>query len=310
MTAKLQDHTGPRWSDVPIFLAVHRHRSFSAAASRLGLDTSTVSRHIAGLEAALGARLFERTHQGLLHTRAAERVLAAAEAMEAAHRRLTRDASDVEQIAEGTVRLSVAPGMADVFVAPLLVRLRRKHPGITVEIDASVQARDLTRQEADLALRSLRPRGADLVMTRIADAQWLPAGSPRLVKKLQKVASWTACPWITWDRDLASFAPARWVAQHASKADVVLRTSHFSTQLAAAESSLGITLVPAPYLRMRALAPVQYGHALAASVEAAPSDSLWLVGHRVLREVPRVAAVWSFLVEELRALMRAGQSGG
>jgi DNA-binding transcriptional LysR family regulator len=304
MTANLQDRLAICWGDIPIFLAVYRHKSFGAAATRLAMDTSTVSRHISRLEDALGLRLFERTRQGLLCTRAAERVLGAAEAMEAAFGQFGRDATDIEQIAEGTVRLSVAPGMANVFVAPLLGRLRDAHPRINIEIDASAQLRDLTRQEADLALRSVRPSGADLVLTKVGEGPWLPAASPALARRLARVSSWSDCPWITWDRDMTSFGPAQWVARHASKADIVLRTSHFASQLVAAETSLGVALVPAPYIEACDLEPVEHDRALDASIEALPRDSLYLVGHRVLRDVPRVAAVWSFLARELRVLMK------
>ena len=73
MKANLQA-SGARWDDVRIFLAIHRQGTLAAAAARLGLDTSTVSRRLAALEAALGARLFERTREGLSPARAAERV--------------------------------------------------------------------------------------------------------------------------------------------------------------------------------------------------------------------------------------------
>jgi DNA-binding transcriptional LysR family regulator len=297
-----------RWDDIRIFLAAYRHKSLGRAASRLGLDTSTVSRRIAGLEEALGVRLFERTREGLLHTRTAERVLPAAEAMEGARHRLARDVSDVESVAEGTVRLSVAPGMADTVVAPLLVGLRRQHPRITIELDASVAPRDLTRHEADLALRSVQAKGADLVATKLGSGPWIPVASRQLVKKLKRVKSWNDCPWIAWDRDLASLPAARWVAQHAGKADVVLRTSQFTAQLIAAESSLGIALVPVFYTGLRDLEPVHHDPVLEPSITALPSDDLWLVGHRVLRDVPRVAAVWSYLADEVRALARRRRS--
>jgi hypothetical protein len=47
--------------------------------------------------------------------------------------------------------------------------------------------------------------------------------------------------------------------------------------------------------------PVRFARALASTAAEWPTDDLWLVGHRALREVPRVAAVWGFLLEELRA---------
>lgn len=292
------------WDDVRVFLAAYRQRSLGAAAARLGLNTSTVSRRIAALEEALGQKLFERTRHGLLAMRAAERVLAAAEAMEAAHARLVREASETEIEAEGVVRLSCAPGFADAFIAPCLVRLRAKHPRIDLEIDASTRAVDLVRYEADLALRSVRPQGAELVVTKLATSRWLIVGAPKLVRKLGRITSWNDAPWITWDRDLATFGPARWVAQHASKAKIALRTSHFSTQLAAAATGLGLVLVPPPYAALHRMVEVKHATALVPTIEALPIDDLWLVGHRIARDVPRVAAVWEFLAREIRAVCR------
>ncbi|WP_437563469.1 LysR family transcriptional regulator [Sorangium sp. So ce542] len=301
MAAKSQDLGDARWDDIRIFLALHRHGSLGQAGVRLGLDTSTVSRRLTALEATLGARLFDRTREGLVPTRVAELVLPAAEAMEAAHRRLARDASGAEADAEGVVRLSVAPGFADSFVVPTLARLRARHPGIRIELDASVRVLDLTRREADLALRSVRPEGADLVATKLASGRWVAAASAELARDAGRVEAWDALPWITWDRDLASFPPALWLARHAPGAEIVLRTSFFRSQITAAELGLGAVLVPEPYLRVHALAPLGFAGALEASAAEWPIDHLWLVGHRALREVPRVSAVWSFLVEELRS---------
>ncbi|HEU0029207.1 MAG TPA: LysR family transcriptional regulator [Kofleriaceae bacterium] len=289
-----------RWDDVRIFLAVHRKRTLAAAAKTLGLDTSTVSRRLAALERDLKMALFDRVRTGLVPTRAAERVVAAAEAMEAAHARLTRDASDVEATAEGIVRISTAPGLSSVFVAPALARLHRRHPRISIELDASVQPRDLTRHEADLALRSVRSQGADLVTTKLATAPWVVAASKKRAAQLGKLAAWSDAPWITWDRDLASFHATRWVAAHVAASAIVLRTSDFPAQLAATSAGLGVMLAPLPYIERVGLAPVAHSAALASSAAGWPTDDLWLVGHRALRDVPRVAAVWAFLVEELR----------
>ncbi|AKU95624.1 Transcriptional regulator, LysR family [Labilithrix luteola] len=301
----MQGVADARWDDVRIFLEAHRQKSLGAAASRLGIDTSTVSRRITALEASLGVRLFERTREGLLPARGAERVLAAAESMEAAHGRLKRDASDVEAQAEGIVRLSADPGMAELFIAPALVRLRAKYPKVHIELDASAQPRDLTRHEADLALRSVQPRGAELVTTKLLTAKWLPASAPALVEEIGRVSSWNDPPWLAWDKDFASFAPARWVTANAGKAEIVLRTSHFSAQLAAAEAGLGVALLPTMFIRARRLEEVRYTKTLASSIHACPSSDVWLVGHRILRDVPRVAAVWSFFADELRAVTEA-----
>lgn len=289
-----------RWDDVRVFLAAYRHRTLGVAARKLGLDTSTMSRRLTAFEASLGARLFERSREGLAPTRAAEAVRAAAESMEAAHARLSRDASDLEATAEGTVRLSAAPAMADHFVAPLLPKLHRQYPGIRLELDGSARPVDLVRHEADLALRSVAPVGAELVVTKLGAGRWVAAGAPSMLKRLGKLRRWDDATWIGWDRDMTSFAPARWLARHVSAPRVLLRTSLFTSQLIAAASGLGLVLLPEPYLPSRKLRAAAYAPALAGDAEAWPSDSLWLAGLRAMREVPRVAAVWKFFAEELR----------
>lgn len=273
---------------------------------RLAIDASTVSRRIVALEESLGARLFDRTREGLLPTRAAELLLPSAESMEAAHMRLSRDVSGFEREAEGVVRLSVAPGVADAFIAPALVRLRDRHPKIRIELDASVRAVDITRREADLALRSIPPQGAELIITKLSTARWIAAASPELAAQLGRVSAWTDAPWINWDADLASLPIARWIDRHAGDAHVVFRTSHFSAQIAAAEVGLGVMMVAEAFLKVRKLVPLRFHPSLAASAGEWPVDGLWLVGHRALRDVPRIAAVWAFIVREIgeRATVR------
>ncbi len=291
----MQDRIGPDWDDVRVFLAAFRDGSLGVAAGHLGVDVSTVSRRLGAFEHALGGRLFDRTRQGLIRLEAAEALLPAAEAMEAAHGRLTRDASATRAEAKGVVRLSVAPGMADVFIAPALPALRARHPHITLELDASTRVVDVTRYAADLALRSVEPEGADLIVTKLTRARWVAVGGKRFAKNVGRLERWDDVPWIVWDRDLSSLPAARWLRQHVPEAEVALRTSHFASQVAAAESGLGAALVPVPYVQKRKLAELQFVAALASSAATWPEDDLWLVGHRALRDVPRVDAVWNFL---------------
>src|SRR5258708_14936791 len=81
-----------RWDDMPLFLALFRERNLLGAGRRLGLDASTASRRLASLEEATGARLFDRTRQGLAPTEAAEQMLPPAEEMERASVKLAHAA--------------------------------------------------------------------------------------------------------------------------------------------------------------------------------------------------------------------------
>lgn len=288
-----------RWDDVRVLLALHRAGNLSAAGLRLGLDASTASRRLAALEAALGARLFDRTREGLVPTSAAERLLPAAEEAEAGMLRLASAVDGLERSIEGVVRIATFPGLSDNFLAPIFARLLARHPGLRLELEVGTAVADLTRGEADLAIRSIRPRTGDLVMTRLLTSRWLLMASPERADAIGKLARWDAVPWVDWGVDLAHIPPARWLATHAPGVRPVLRTSAPGALLAAVEHDLGVGLVTEHYTAVRRIVPVRLASALEADAAEWPVDELWLVGHRALREVPRVAAVWAFLVEEL-----------
>jgi DNA-binding transcriptional LysR family regulator len=85
---------------------------------------------------------------------------------------------------------------------------------------------------------------------------------------------------------------------------VVHWDSNFSSQLAAAASGVGVGLFPEPFILVRGLAVVRSARALTSTIDALPEGGVWLVGHRALRDVPRVAAVWEFLAVEMRRTLR------
>jgi DNA-binding transcriptional LysR family regulator len=299
MIAAAQARFEARWDEVRLFLAIYRERTLARAGAKIGLDASTLSRRLVALEDSLATRLFDRTREGLAPTEGAELLLPAAEEMAAAHARFLQGASGFERVAEGMVRLSVPPGLAESFVGPALVRLHTTHPRIRIELDVSTHFADLTRREADLALRTRRPQSGDLVSVKVGERQWVPMVAIKRAREQKRARSWTDLPWITWSNDQQTFPPAKWVAKHVPKSSVVLSTNHISTHVSAVEAGLGAALLPPVYRRLAAVAPVRYAAALAPSVNELPTSETWLVGHRALRVVPRVAAVWSFLYEEL-----------
>lgn len=300
----MQPQTAPPWDDVRIFLALMRAGTLGGAAERLAIDPSTVSRRLAALERRLGGALFERTREGLAPSARAEQLLPAAEEMESGLLRFTQGAAEVEARPEGVVRVTAPPGLADLVIAPRLGELRQRYPRLQVVLDASVRVANLTRQEADVAVRTVPSDGAQLVTQKLLSTRWVLAGSPALVKKLGRLRRWDDAPYIDWADDLAHLPAARWLAKRAPKAARPLRTSHFGSQVAAAEAGLGLLLVVEPYLALRPLVPPLLSAALTRESEPWPEERAWLVTHRALRKTPRVAVVWDFL-RRVVALPRA-----
>jgi DNA-binding transcriptional LysR family regulator len=292
------------WDDVQLFLSLVRTRRLGATAKALGFDTSTASRRLARLEGQLAVTLFDRTREGLVPTAAAQRLLGSAEEMERASHVFSRELDGFEREAEGAVTLSVPPGVAESFVAPLLGELARRHPKLRFELDASTRQADLSRREADLAIRTIRPSGGPLVRQLLTRAPWVPMATPEQVAVLGTVQRWADVPWITYGFELGRLHVAKWLGARV-KRPPFLRTNSFGAQVSAVQQGLGAALVPAPYASVHRLEPLRLSRKLTLDAKTLPVDELWLVTHEALRHVPRVAATWDCLVQHFREPPRA-----
>ncbi len=123
----------PNPDDLLIFLAVSRSGKFTTAAQALGLNHTTVSRRIAALEKALGGRVLARAAGGWEVTELGAEAVQVAERIEAAVGALGPSDHAPDPIT-GVVRMTATDGFSAYIAAPAVARLRREHPGLSVEI--------------------------------------------------------------------------------------------------------------------------------------------------------------------------------
>ncbi len=296
-----------RWDDFRVALALSREGSLKAAARRLDINPTTVTRRLEALESALGVELFERTPDGVHATASLERLLPHAEQIEASAHAASMTLDSEENLAEGIVRITAPPGVAEHFIAPSLIALATDCPRIRVELESSVVYADLTRREADIALRVNRPKSGDLVAVKLGVTEYVPSAKRERAAEfrttMKKASLLTAVPWIGWERELSMIPPARWLEAAISDEAMILRTNSIGVQLAAVESGLGVGLLPKAYLNRPLLQEVLLPTKLKRTPLALPTEGLWLVGHRALRHVPRVAIVWDSMVRTFRSLV-------
>lgn len=159
------------WDNARFFLAVARAGTLRGAAARLGVDQATVGRRLASLEEALGARLFLRTPTIYVLTPAGEALIAPAEAMEQAVHQIERRIAGMDDQLCGAIRVATTDSLGKRFVVPAIAKLRAAHPGIDVVCVTSPGIANLTRREADIAIRTLRPESPDLIVRRLAQLE-------------------------------------------------------------------------------------------------------------------------------------------
>ena len=137
------------------------------------------------------------------------------------------------------------------------------------------------------------------MVTQIVATRELPMASAAYARAVGELGAVGDARWIGWSEELAHLAGPRWLKANAPGVVPILRSNHYPSVLAAAHAGLGIAVLPAPYLRT-GLVAVAHRPELAPIWATLPSAELWLVAHRALRNVPRVASVWGFLLTKLR----------
>lgn len=302
--AKLQARAAEyRWDDLRVFLALMRGRTLAAAATELGVDATTVGRRLTVLEGALGTVLFDRTRDGVLPTAAAEHLLPLAESAEHGASSVLATATSFERAPEGVVRLTAPPVVAEELLVPILAQVRATYPRIRVQVDASTSLADLSRREADIAIRVRKPESGDLVVTKLVDARYRAFANAALAEQLGVVTDLDEATWVGWTAEFSEIPSARWSAAHLQKASFALWSSSMTTHLAAARHGLGVALLPAPIGALHGLVEIRTRGRAREALLTHPGETVWLVGHRALRGVPRVDAVWNVLLERASAVL-------
>jgi len=157
------------WNRARAFLVTAEEGSLSAAARALGMAQPTLGRQVSALESELGVILFERAGRGLTLTQSGLELVEHVRAMGDAATRVSLTASGQSQSIEGRVCITASESYSAFVLPPAVAKLRRIAPGITIEILASNDVRDLRRREADIAVRNGRPTDPDLIARKIRD---------------------------------------------------------------------------------------------------------------------------------------------
>lgn len=157
------------WNRARAFLAAAREGSFSAAGRALKTSQPTIGRQVAALEAELDVILFERVGHGLVLTPTGAELVEYIQAMDEAAARVSLVAAGHSLSLDGPVCISASQIDAVHTLPPIIAKIREQHPGIEIEVLVTNEASDLGRREADIAIRSFRPKEPDLFARKVKD---------------------------------------------------------------------------------------------------------------------------------------------
>ncbi len=281
------------WDDLKYFLEVARVGTLTKAAQALQTTPATVARRIGQLEAALGVHLFDRKYTGYQLTYVGKTLLAKTEGIEDAILSTAREIRGHDTRPAGKVRLTTTEDIATLVVGPRLHEFARRFPEIQLEILSTRDVLSLAWGEADIALRTVRPRRGGLM---IRQAGWwklalYAAQSYASRHNLRPpLIDLSGVDIVTWTKEFAHLRGGPWLDEHARSARVAFTANSRRVHHAACRAGLGLAILPClvgdddPEL-VRLLSP-----------ERVITTKLWLVARRDISRLPRIRAVMDFLV--------------
>ncbi|ASJ70957.1 LysR family transcriptional regulator [Granulosicoccus antarcticus] len=281
------------WDDAPVFLAIARQGTLSAAARELDLGVATVSRRIERLESGLGVALFLRHQSGYTLTDEGAELLSRAETLESAMAGFRPDTSPTGPV-RGHVRLATAENLANGVIIPALAPLLVEHPQLTIDIVTDVASINLHRQDADLAVRMTRPSRGNLKVRRVGTLGLGLYGSSEYLASRQPLTDtldFEHHRFIGWSDVQTDLPAAQWLERALRGGVPVLTTTTLSAQVQAASAGIGLAVLP---------------HFLArdAGLQALPivlgiDHPIWLVVHSDLSASRRVRVVADRIAQTL-----------
>lgn len=282
------------WNDVRHFLALARLGSVRAAGASLGVSHSTVARRVEALEAQLSARLFDRNRDGYTLTEAGRQMVPGAERVEREMASLERGLAGQDERLEGRVAVTCCDNFVAGFLLAELSALCDDFPGIELSVNTDSRAFNLSKREADIAIRTL-PKGSQppehLIGTKVVPVIVASYVAVEHADRLDPDVPGSSPRWASFED--RSFHEA--VVAGSSYPDVPIWGCFTSLELLvhAGEQGLGLMMLPTyvgdatPTLRRLNQPDLRH------------FADLWLVSHIDLRDNARFRAARQRIAESL-----------
>ncbi len=282
------------WNDLRFFLAVARGRSLNAAARLLGVNHSTVFRRINRFETAVGVRLFERLVDGYHLTQAGEELQRHAQRVNEEIDALQLKLLGRDFQPSGTIRLTAPDNIAYAYLPQYLRDFSNDYPDIQIELLVGAESLDLTRREADVAIRATPKPPPHLIGRKACSLPWSFYASRDYLQRIGAPASALKLrghKLIGADDPLLRLPVFRRLAeQHGSQ--IVMTCSTLNAMSAMCEAGIGIALLPADQEKSSL-------ERLFACKPAFASE-LWLLTHPELRQTERIRLLMAQLHRAFR----------
>ncbi|CAA0113102.1 HTH-type transcriptional regulator GltR [Starkeya nomas] len=283
------------WDDFRLIKAVADAKGLPAAAAAMGVNHSTVFRRLKQIEEQLGTLLFERHRTGYALTPAGEEMVALANRLDEEITAVGRKLAGREPAPSGELRVTTPDSLLIHLLMPMLATFRQRYPEVRLDIVLSNQALNLSKRDADVAVRATDHPPENLVGRRVARIAWALYGGAADFPEPGSISpgQLDSRNWVSLGDSLGALKAVKFVQENVSPERVAYKINSVLGLAEAVEAGIGIGHLPC-----------LIGDARPSLVRLGTPDDdyaadLWLLTHPDLRHSPRVRAFLDFLAGEI-----------
>jgi len=291
-------NSGLSWDEFRLVKSIAEARSLVGAAERLGVNHSTVFRRLAAVESAVGARLFERARSGYEPTAAGDEMIALASTMAESVLEFERRVAGRDIKPTGELSVTTPEAIGQHFMPAIVAQFQAQNPGVVVELILSDQSLNLSRRDADIAIRMTNDPPETLVGRRICTGRWGVYRRRDLTAELSSEASGSVA-FIGFGDNFGPATARRWIEANIPPGRLVAKVNSAHCMLQLALQGFGATLLPC-FLGDGCPGLARVGYLLPEL-----DIGLWMLTHSDLRRSARVRAFMDFAGAELTKQRRA-----
>ena len=288
------------WDDFRYVKAIADTRSLAGAATELSVNHSTVFRRLAQVEQQLGSRLFERSRSGYALTPCGEEMVRLAERMGEDIVAFERQVTGHDLRPSGELRVTTNDTVLVHLMTSVFAGFRKSYPEIALDVVVSNQALNLSKRDADVAVRATDRPPEALIGRRAAGIAWAVFGSSSdAPETFDPDTDARNAMWVGFAENLANLKAAKWLKEHAAPERIVYRINTVLGLAEAASAGIGLALLPC-----------FIGAATPGLTRLTPplpdlANGIWLLTHADLRQTARVRAFMDFAGSEIAKQRKA-----
>jgi DNA-binding transcriptional LysR family regulator len=283
------------WNDLRLIKSVAEVRSLPAAAELLGVNHSTVFRRLGQIEETLGTKIFERHRTGYTLTSVGEEMVTLAQKVDDEITAFTRKLAGREIAPAGELRITTNDSLLIHLLTPLFARFHRQCHDVRLDVVLANQELNLSKRDADVAIRATDSPPENLVGRRAATIAWALYGRADAFPKRTAIEpeSLGGRDWVSLSDNFAAMKAVKFIQEHVAPERVAYKVNTVLGLAEAIEQGFGMGHLPCfigdarPGLVRLGLPNPEF------------ATGLWLLTHPDLRHSPRVRIFLDFLAAEV-----------